>query len=195
MFEGAAALSTLFYGAHATGQWDARRGHNYLDSGAPYYDCYACADGKWLSVAALEDRFWMQLLEGLGLDAARLPDRAERSTWPALREAIGQRIASRTRDQWAAVFQDVDACVAPVLDFDEAPRHPHAQARHSFVDVDGVAQPAPTPRFSRTPAGIPAAPKAADNADPARSLAGWMDAQQVQRWRSAGLLAPVITAG
>jgi alpha-methylacyl-CoA racemase len=192
MYEGAASLSTLFYGIHASGQWDPRRGHNYLDSGAPYYDCYVCADGKWLSVAAIEQRFYEELLDKLGLRAAALPSRDDRAQWPALREAIGARIATRTRDAWDEVFKDSDACVAPVLDFDEAPQHPQARARQAFIEVDGVQQPAPTPRFSRTVPARPTPPRAADNADVARSLDGWLDADRIAHWRARGLLAPVL---
>ncbi|MES2482495.1 MAG: CaiB/BaiF CoA-transferase family protein [Pseudomonadota bacterium] len=192
MYEGAASLSTLFYGIHASGQWDPRRGHNYLDSGAPYYDCYACADGKWLSVAAIEQRFYDELLDKLGLPAADLPSRDERANWPALREAIGARIATRTRDAWDEVFKDSDACVAPVLDFDEAPQHRQARARQAFIEVDGVQQPAPTPRFSRTAPARPTPPRPADNANLARSLEGWLDASRIAHWRDRGLLAPVV---
>lgn len=191
MCEGAATLSTLFYGVHASGQWDARRGTNYLDSGAPYYDCYACADGKWISVAAIEKRFWDELLALLGLDAKALPSREDRANWPVLREAIASRLASRTRDEWDAVFMDSDACVAPVLDFDEAPRHRHAQAREAFIDIDGVTQPAPAPRFSRSVPERPTPPRPSDNGDLARSLDGWLDSDRIAHWRNAGLLAPV----
>lgn len=190
MCEGAATLATLFYGVHAAGAWDARRGHNYLDSGAPYYDCYACADGKWLSVAAIEQRFWNELLERLALDASQLPSREDPANWPILREAIAARIASRTRDAWDEVFRDSDACVAPVLDFDEAPHHGHAVARGAFLEIDGVPQPAPAPRFSRTPPERPTPPRPADNADPSHSLAGWLDAGRIERWKASGLLAP-----
>jgi len=191
MYEGAASLSTLFYGIHASGQWDPRRGHNYLDSGAPYYDCYACADGKWLSVAAIEQRFYDELLDKLALRAAGLPSRDDRANWPALREAISARIATRTRDAWAELFKDSDACVAPVLDFDEAPQHRQARARQAFIEVDGVQQPAPAPRFSRTVPARPTPPRPADNADLARSLEGWLDAGRIAHWRDRGLLAPL----
>lgn len=192
MCEGAASLAGLFYGAHAAGEWQAR-GDNYLDGGAPYYDVYACADGRWLSVAALEERFFLQLMQGLALDPATLPDRRDPANWPALRERMAARIATRTRDEWAATFEGLDACVAPVLDFDEAPRHPQARARGSFVEVDGVVQPAPQPRFSRSRPGQPGAPRPADNADPAASLAGWLSADEIRQWLGHGILQPTDT--
>lgn len=191
MSEGAASLATIFYGIHASGEWDQRRGYNYLDSGAPYYDCYPCADGKWLSVASIEERFYLELLKKLGFDPPLLPDRADKSQWPQLRKIIGDRIAERTRDEWSEIFKDSDACVAPVLDFDEAPRHPHAQFRGSFVEVEGVVQPAPAPRFSRTPAAKPTAPRPADNQDLERSLSGWLKPERLRQLQQSGLLTPV----
>lgn len=191
MSEGAASLATIFYGIHASGEWDQRRGYNYLDSGAPYYDCYPCADGKWLSVASIEERFYLELLKKLGFDPPLLPDRADKSQWPQLRKIIGDRIAERTRDEWSEIFKDSDACVAPVLDFDEAPRHPHAQFRGSFVEVEGVVQPTPAPRFSRTPAAKPTAPRPADNQDLERSLSGWLKPERLRQLQQSGLLTPV----
>ncbi len=194
MAEGAATLATMFYGSHAAGQWDSRRGRNYLDSGAPYYDVYVCADGKWLSVAAIEGRFYAALLAQLGLDPAGLPDRTQREHWPQLRDVLAQRIATRTRDEWAQIFDGSDACVAPVLDFDEAPRHPHAEARGSFVEIDGVLQPAPVPRFSRTAPDEPRPPQSARNEDAHASLAGWMAAEEITEWQRRGVLAPLAPA-
>jgi alpha-methylacyl-CoA racemase len=188
MFDGSASLLTHIYGAHAAGAWDPRRGHNVTDSGAPYYDSYACADGKWLAVGAIEERFYRQFLAGLGLDPATVPDRKDRGRWPVLRALIAGRIATRTRDAWAAVFEHTDACVSPVLDFDEAPRHAHALARGSFVEIDGVVQPAPAPRFSRTPAGRPTPPLEAHNQDLPQALDGWLDAGEIAAWRQRGQL-------
>ena len=191
MLEGAASLATQFHGLKAAGLWKPTRGSNYLDGGAPYYDSYRCADGKWLSVAAIEERFYREFLTALELDPALVPDRRQRALWPQLRTAIAARIATRTRDDWAALFADIDGCVAPVLDFDEAVQHPQALARGSYVEVDGVAQPAPAPRFSRTPASVPGAPRSARNEDAAASLAGWLTSDEVAHWRSRGLLSPL----
>ena len=120
-----------------------------------------------------------------------MPDRKQRTLWPQLRAAIAARIATRKRDDWAALFANSDACVAPVLDFDEAAHHPQALARGSYIEVDGVTQPAPAPRFSRTPAAVPGGPRYAGNDDATASLAGWLEPDEVALWRSRGLLLPI----
>jgi alpha-methylacyl-CoA racemase len=171
MVDGAALLMAPLFGAWASGFWSAERGTNLLDSGAPFYDCYPCADGGWLAVAAIEAPFFAALVDGLGLATAELPDQHDQARWPELRARLAAVIATRERDDWTEVFADTDACVAPVLSMGEAPAHPHAVARGSFVDVDGVAQPAAAPRFDRTPAGPPEA--AWERTDPAEVLAGW----------------------
>jgi alpha-methylacyl-CoA racemase len=155
MVDGSALLMAPFYAAAQIGFWGPR-GTNLLDSGAPYYGCYECAGGGWLAVGALEPQFYAALLAGLGLDAAEAPDRDDRSRWPELHEVFAARFASRSRDEWAAVFGPGghDACVAPVLDLHEAPADPHNVARGTFAEVEGVRHPAPAPRLSRTPLGI-----------------------------------------
>ena len=120
-------------------------------------DC-RCADGKWLSVGALEPQFFAALVDKLGLEAGAFADRWNPRAWPAMRVEFEARFAERPRDEWTALFAGSDACVAPVLDLDEAPRHPHNLARHAFVEVDGASQPAPAPRFSRTPPEMARAP-------------------------------------
>ena len=190
MFEGAAALAMLFWGAHASGEWHPERGTNYLDSGAPWYDSYRCADGKWLAVAAIEERFYGNFVRGLGLDPATLPARLPEHQ-EALRDIFATRIATRGRAAWMEVFGRLDACVGPVLDFDEAPRHPQAVARGSFVTLDGVTQPAPVPRFSRTPPATPTPPQAADNRALDRTLSGWLTAGEISAWQARGILTPV----
>lgn len=187
MVDGSALLMAPLFGAWASGFWSAERGTNLLDSGAPFYDCYPCADGGWVAVAAIESSFFAALIEGLGLDASDLGDQHDRSRWPELRAAIGERFASLPRDEWAARFAGVDACVSPVLDMGEAPVHPHAVARHAFVDVDGVAQPAPSPRFDRTPAG-PVEPACAGD-DPVEVLGAWgVDEARVRGLAADGAL-------
>ena len=171
MVDGAALLMAPLFGAWASGFWNAERGTNLLDSGAPFYDVYECSDGRWLAVGALEPQFYAMLIEGLGLADTELPDQNDNARWPELREAIGNAIRTRTRDEWAAHFGDSDACVAPVLDMGEAPQHPHAVARSSFADVDGVPQPAPAPRFGRTPSDAPTA--AVEDVDPVGVLTAW----------------------
>jgi alpha-methylacyl-CoA racemase len=155
MIDGVATLAAQYYALSGAGLWREERGSNYLDSGAPYYDVYRCADGRFVAVAALEDRFYANLVAGLGLDPDSLPDRSDHACWPELRQILGAQIAMRTRDEWAEHFYGRDACVSPVLSFSEAQQHPHAIARRAFVEVDGVRQPAPAPRFAQTAAPDP----------------------------------------
>jgi alpha-methylacyl-CoA racemase len=154
MTEGAALLGTAFFGYLQTGEWDPERGTNIVDSGAPYYDAYETADGRWLSVAAMEPHFYANLLELLGLADEPLPDQRDRSKWPEMKERFAHVIRSRTRDDWCAAAEGVDACVAPVLTFEEVEDDPQLKARSAFVRNDGLLQPAPAPRFSRTPAAL-----------------------------------------
>ncbi|MGK5682520.1 CaiB/BaiF CoA transferase family protein [Actinoplanes sp. URMC 104] len=171
MVDGSALLTSFLHGMLAAGAWPGARGENLLDGGAPFYDTYETADGRFMAVGALEPAFYRALLDGLGLDAGNLPQQDDRSGWPALRAAFAARFASRTRDEWTAVFAGRDACVAPVLSPLEAPAHPHHRARGTFVDVDGLTQPAPAPRFGRTPAREPRPPTAV--ASVSEILAGW----------------------
>ena len=158
MVDGAALLTSMFHGLTAMGVWSAERGTNVLDGSAPFYSTYVCSDGGFVAVGALEPQFYAALLAGLGLDPRQWPQ-YDRSCWPRLRQRIAAAFASRPRDDWAAHFAGTDACVAPALRLDEAPEHEHLRARGTFVTVDGVVQPAPAPRFSRTPAGTPRAPR------------------------------------
>ncbi len=158
MVDGSALLTSFIYGMRATGSWHDQRGSNLLDGGAPFYDTYGTADGGYVSVGALEPQFYAALLHGLGLTEAGLPDQHDRSGWPVLRQRFAGVFASRTRADWEQVFAGTDACVSPVLSLAEASAHPHALARNAFVEVGGITQPAPAPRFGRTAAAQPAAP-------------------------------------
>jgi alpha-methylacyl-CoA racemase len=150
MVDGAAYLAAGIYGLYSQGTWADERGVNVIDSGAPWYDVYKTKDGKWLSVGAIERRFYAELVEKLGLSRAELPKQHDRKGWPVLRERFAAAIASRTRDEWERVFEGSDACVAPVLALGEVESHPHNVARATFVRRDGVLQPGPAPRYSRT---------------------------------------------
>ena len=157
MVDGAALLMAPIYAMKARGGWGPERGKNRLDGAAPYYDTYECSDGRWLAVGPIEPQFWAEMLKLLGLDAARFEGRNDPAQWPALKAELAAAFRTRTRDDWARVFEGTDACVCAVLSMDEAPRHPHMAARGTFVERDGAIQPAPAPRFSRsTPA--PGAP-------------------------------------
>lgn len=155
MVDGVSLLAVPLMGLIGAGIHDGGRGENLLDTGAPHYDVYACADGKWLSVAPIESKFRLLLLEGLGLDAQSFPDVSYKRNWPEARRLIGDRIASKPRAHWVEVFGTSDACVTPVLSFDEAIAHEHNVARAAHVEISGKQQPAPAPRFSVTPAGRP----------------------------------------
>ncbi|HWG94115.1 MAG TPA: CaiB/BaiF CoA-transferase family protein [Mycobacteriales bacterium] len=158
MVDGVATLSAMLWSFRAQGLWGDARGTNALDGGAPWYDTYACKDGKHLAVGPIEPQFYAAMLERLGLADADLPHQLDPAGWPVLRKAFTAAFASRTRDEWAEVFDGVDACVTPVVELAEAGAQPHLAARGTLVDVDGVLQPAPAPRFSRTPPQQPPPP-------------------------------------
>jgi alpha-methylacyl-CoA racemase len=173
MVDGTATLSQMVLALRGMGVWGDDRGSNLLDGGAPFYDTYACADGEFVAVGALEPQFFAALLDGLGLDPADVGDQHDRSGWPAMRERLTDLFASRTREEWADHFAGTDACVTPVLSFAEAAAHPHLRARGTFVEVDGVTQAAPAPRFSRTPSVVPRPPVAAGSTEVSQVLSGW----------------------
>jgi alpha-methylacyl-CoA racemase len=154
MVDGSASLMTLFYGLFAAGYWSDERGVNRLDSGAPWYNVYETADGGWISLGANESRFWRNLLHVLGIDESEMPDQHDKSQWPTVRKRFTSVFRTKTRDEWCALAEGQEACLAPVLSLTEAPRNTHLRARGTFVDIDGVVQPAPAPRFSRTPGAI-----------------------------------------
>jgi alpha-methylacyl-CoA racemase len=155
MVDGAASLASIFHGLQAGGLWAEQRASNLLDGGAPFYATYVCADGRHLAVAALEPKFFAELAQRLGLERRFVERQYDRRLWPELRVALATVLLGKPRDEWAALFATGDACVAPVLSFAEAAQHPHAVARGAYVDVAGVTQPAPAPRFSRSVPGHP----------------------------------------
>lgn len=186
--DGVALLSTPIMGLAAAGLHAGGRGENLLDGGAPQYDSYVCADGGYLAVAPIEGKFRRELLEGLGLDPESFPDVDRREAWPEARRLLAGAIATRTRDEWAAVFAATDACAAPVLSFDEAVAHPQARARGGYAEIGGHVQPTPAPRFSRTPPDLPdpPQPRGAGHA----ALAGWgIPAARIGALRQAGVMA------
>ncbi|MBU2497501.1 MAG: CoA transferase [Proteobacteria bacterium] len=151
MVDGAASLSTFFYGFLGNQLMTLDIGTNTLDSGAPYYQTYETADGKFISVGAIEGRFYELLLEGLGIDPSDLPEQNEKEKWPEMKARFAEIFKTKTRDEWATLFEGKDACVAPVLDLDEVDLHPHNRERGLLTGLDGVLQPAPAPRLTRTP--------------------------------------------
>ncbi len=154
MVDGAAALTTMVYTLRQAGVWQDERGTNLLDTGAHFYEVYETADGGYLGVGAIEPQFYAELVERMGLGDEELPGQMDRGAWPAMKERFAAVFASRTRAEWEAIFDGSDACVAPVLSFDEARSHPHNVERGTFTEVAGVVQPAPAPRFGGTPGAI-----------------------------------------
>lgn len=154
MVDGAASLMTMFYGMTGGGMWSDVRGGNMLDTGAPWYDTYECRDGGFVAVGSIEGKFYAELIRVLGLDPATLPKQHDRKRWPSLRASIAATFKTKTRDEWCVLMEGSDICFAPVLSLKEAPRHPHMAARQTFVSPEDVVQPAPAPRFSRTPGKI-----------------------------------------
>ncbi|HEX3792005.1 MAG TPA: CaiB/BaiF CoA-transferase family protein [Pseudonocardiaceae bacterium] len=172
MVDGVGVLVQMMWAFRGAGGWTDERGANLLDGGAPFYDTYTCADGRWIAVGALESQFYAAFLTGLGLAEEDLPTQFDRAGWPRLRARFTEVIITRTRDEWAKVFAGTDACVTPVLSFEEATTHPHLTARESIITIDGVPQAAPAPRFSRTPTAKPVPPRQ-PGADTEAVLADW----------------------
>ncbi|MGE3288545.1 MAG: CaiB/BaiF CoA transferase family protein [Pseudonocardia sp.] len=171
MVDGTSLLAQMFWGFLAQGSWTDEPASNLLDGHAPFYDTYTCADGRHVAVGCLEPQFYAVMLEGLGISPDELPAQYDHAGWPELRARLTAAFGSRTRDEWAAVFDGTDACVTPVLAFGEVAAHPHLAARATIVERDGVAQAAPAPRFSRTPAQVPGRPGAPEDVESV--LADW----------------------
>ena len=187
MVDGVASLMTQPHGTFAAGMMSTERGTNITDSGAPFYDVYQCSDAQWVAIGAVEAKFYAEVLRVLALDSL-LPDQWNRATWSAAKTLIASRFGQRTRAQWCEAFEGTESCFAPVLSLDEAPRHPHLQARGTYVDIDGIVQPAPAPRFSRsvpdTP--LPFRPWKAGQGD--EILSPWLDGADLEQARQAGLI-------
>lgn len=170
MTDGTALLSAFTWGMKAMGRWSNLRGENLLDGGAHFYDTYSCADGKFIAIGAIEPQFYAELLERCGLEGALFDEQMDSARWPLLKIQLADVFRTRTREEWCAILEGSDACFAPVLDWDEAAEHPHNVARKTFIDVEGVRQPAPAPRFSRTENAVP---RAASSASLDEVLAQW----------------------
>ena len=186
--DGVAHLITNFHGLYGAGLISTRRGENFSDSGAPYYDVYECADGAYVSIAPIEDKFFALLIEALGFDSAVFPAQNDRSRWPEMRSLFAERFKTKSRAEWTELLEGSDACFAPVLTLEEAPTHPHMQARGCYVEIDGVIQPAPAPRFSRTQPDTPIAARSADVTPPDEALRGWRVAAKLEDWRAQGVI-------
>jgi alpha-methylacyl-CoA racemase len=190
MVDGAASMLTMLYGLMASGLWRDERGVNLLDGGAPYAQTYWTQDDKFVAVCAIENRFYRDLLSALGLADVDPKAQHDASQWPTLKDRFQAVFRTKTRDEWCEVFADKDGCFAPVLSLNEAPRHPHNLARGTFVDVAGIAQPGPAPRFSRTPSQVQCPPSEAGG-DNNQTLLDWgLTEADVATLCSTGVLAP-----
>jgi alpha-methylacyl-CoA racemase len=189
MSDGAASLMSMFYGFKASGMWKEERRANLLDGGAHFYDTYQCADGKWISIGSIEPQFYALLLEKTGINDPAFAAQMDRGAWNDLREKLAHVIAQKTQAEWCEIMDATDVCFAPVLDLDAAPKHPHNVARQTFVELGGVVQPAPAPRFSATPGEIQGPPPAIGAHD-REALSDWgFSAAAIDELKAAGALA------
>jgi len=187
MVDGASLLAAMFSGMMAAGRWNETRGDNVLDTGAPWYDTYETKDGKFVAIGSIEPKFYEDLLSRLGLNREGLPAQHDRKGWPALRKLYSEKFREKTRDDWCAVFEGSDACFAPVLTFTEARAHPHNAARGTFLRSGKVDQPAPAPRYSRTPGEIRGAPPERGQGG-GQALLDWgFSGPEIENFKSQGL--------
>jgi alpha-methylacyl-CoA racemase len=185
--DGTASLMTMFHSFQQMGAWDLQRGNNIIDGGAPFYAVYETSDGKHVSVGAIETKFYAELLDRLGLAGEALPKQHDKKRWPELRARFAAVFRGKTRDEWCAILEGTDACFAPVLDMVEAREHAHMAARNIHTEVDGVVNPAPAPRFSRTPSEI-ARPAVASGSSTADVLAAFgFGAEEIERLKATGI--------
>jgi alpha-methylacyl-CoA racemase len=188
MVDGAATLMTSLFGMIGAGIHGARRGTNLLDSGAPHYEVYRCADGEYVAVAPIEEKFREILLERLEIDPATFPNVADSSQWSKAKNILAEKFAQRSRQEWCDLLEGSDACFAPVLSPQEAPSHPHNKARQTFVEIDGVTQPAPGPRFSRTTPPLPRSSQQCSG-DTGALLAAWnINRERIVSLQQAGVI-------
>jgi alpha-methylacyl-CoA racemase len=188
MVDGVASLMTAFHGMVAAGLASHERGTNHLDTGAHFYNVYECSDGRWISIAPIEGKFYAELLRRLDLDPKSLPSQTDREHWPEAQARFAQLFKTRTREEWRALLEGSDACFAPVLTTDEAPNHPHNRARGTYVEIDGIVQPAPAPRFSRTRPDLPIPPQPTGLEQAEMALAAWLDPAEIAALKASGTI-------
>ena len=189
MVDGVASLMTAIYGMRGAGVFTDNRGENMLDTGAHFYDAYETSDGKYICIGSIEAKFYEELLRLSGLKGEELPRQLDRKSWPAMKERIAKLFRTKTRDEWCRIMEGSDVCFAPVLSMEEAPRHPHNRQRATFVEENGVIQPAPAPRFSRTPSAIQR-PPARPGEHTEEALRDWgFSASDLEWLRACGAIA------
>ena len=188
MLDGGASLMTMIHAFKELGMWKSGRGTNILDSGAHFYECYETKDGEYVALGAIEPQFYAALIKGMGLEGEELPNQMDRERWPEMKKRFAEIFLTKTQDEWSAIFDGTDACVVPVLDPFEAYKHPHNQARQTFVEVEGIIQPAPAPRFLGTPSSI-SRPPGQPGADTEEGLAAWgVDRSRIASLKGSGAL-------
>jgi alpha-methylacyl-CoA racemase len=188
MIDGSTSLMAMIYGAFAAGYWKDERGSNRLDSGAPWYEVYETADGKWVAVGSTEHTFYVNTLKVLGLDPQDFADQHDRNGWPKMKDALRRAFKTRTREAWVAAFDGTETCFSPVLSLAEAPLHPHQRARGNFVEVAGVVQPAPAPRFSRSRGAVSRPPpEVGEHTDEVLAEWGFAEAEIALLRRGGGI--------
>jgi crotonobetainyl-CoA:carnitine CoA-transferase CaiB-like acyl-CoA transferase len=183
MVDGAASLMAAPFGMFAAGLLTKDRGSNVLDSGAYFYDSYECLDGKFVSIAAIESKFHTEMFSLMELDISLVQDQMDRESWPRLKKMMEEKFKTKTRDEWTSIMGGSDACFAPVLEMDEVADDPHNAERETFINIGGVTQPAPAPRFSRTPNPNPTPPIKADMIELEDALDGWLSKEEISLWR------------
>lgn len=186
--DGTASLATMLYGMHGAGMLSDKRADNILDTGAHFYDVYECADGHFISIGPIERKFYLNLLQRLDLDPEAIGPHLDRVNWPKGRALLAEKFKTRTRSQWCEVLEGTDVCFAPVLSWSEAPNHPHLRARKTFVEVDGVVQPGPAPRFSRTAPDLPRPPQPVTPENTDAALAVWIGSAEIAALREASTI-------
>ncbi len=189
MTDGSASLMTLFYGLKAAGQWSPLPGTNMLDGGAHFYGCYTCSDGRDIAIGPIEPQFYALLLEKCGITDPAFRTQLDPQMWPVLSEKLAHTFSIHTQAHWVSLLEGTDVCFAPVLDMDEAPEHHHNKARKTFIDVDGVVQPAPAPRFDRTPSAQPRAPVKAGTHDREILLEAGFSEEEISQLRGSGAVS------
>ena len=190
MVDGSAALMMMFHAFRAMGIFDEKRGENLLDTGAHFYDVYECADGEYVSIGSIEPQFYAELLKHTGLEGEELPWQMDKSQWPAMKERLASIFKAKTRDEWCSIMEGTDVCFAPVLRMSEAIEHPHNVHRKTFIELDGIVQPAPAPRFSATPGAVSRPPAhAGQHTD--ELLREWLAADDatITKLRASGAIA------